>query len=155
MPDNSGKSLKSVGSTPATAAVRAGDRTVRSHVAPRIEVMAEAYSEAVIETLYDKALNGDLRATRLFLDRFGPHRRAPLSFDLPEMRTSADALDAMRAVIRAMAAGEVPVRDAEKLMDLIEHQQQILQSAEREARAAALETLAAAAAVADPNARLH
>ena len=67
-------------------------RGARHKVTQAIEAMLEGQQEALTQAVIDKALEGDVTALRLCLDRIAPARKdAPVSFALPEIETAEDA----------------------------------------------------------------
>ena len=73
-----------------------------------VEALLEGQSEALTQAAIDKALEGDTTALRLCLDRIAPPRKdAPISFDMPEIETPTDAANAARAILKAVADGDV------------------------------------------------
>ena len=77
-----------------------------------IEAMLEGQQEALTQAAIDKALVGDVTALRLCLDRIAPVRKdAPVFFELPHIETAQDAASAARAILRAVADGNVTPTD--------------------------------------------
>jgi len=59
------------------------------------------------------ALEGDLTAARMCLDRILPIRRERrVSFDLPSINSAEDVVTAMRAIAAALACGELSPSEA-------------------------------------------
>ena len=83
-------------------------RGARHKVTQAVEAMLEGQQEALTQAVIDKALEGDVTALRLCLDRIAPARKdAPVSFALPEIETAEDAAKAARAILKAIAEGDV------------------------------------------------
>ncbi len=105
-----------------------------------IEAMLEGQQEALTQSAIDRALEGDVTALRLCLDRIAPARKdAPVSFDLPEIETMGDAANAARAILRAVADGEVTPLEAASVMAVVEQFRRTLETTEIERRITALE----------------
>ena len=86
-----------------------------------IEAMLEGQQTALTQAAIDKALEGDVTALRLCLDRIAPARKdAPVSFDLPDIETANDAANAARAILRAVADGNVTPAEAATVMVVVE-----------------------------------
>jgi hypothetical protein len=82
-----------------------------------------------------------MAALRLCLERLLPARKdRPVNFDLPEMKTSADAAQAMLAIVRATAGGEISPGEASEVSRVIQNFSEVLKTNELEQRIAALET---------------
>jgi hypothetical protein len=59
----------------------------------------------------DAARNGDMTAARIVIDRLVPVRKgAPVTFNLPAIKTAADVVSALGTVAQEMAAGELTPR---------------------------------------------
>ena len=105
-----------------------------------IRALLEGEAEQLGRVAIDKALEGDTAALRLCLDRIAPPRKdAPVSFDLPDIETPADAANAARAILKAVADGEVTPQEAVSVMTVVEQFRRTLEITEIEARIAALE----------------
>lgn len=112
----------------------------RHKVTLAVEAMLEGQQEQLTQTAIDKALEGDVTALRLCIDRIAPVRKdAPISFELPEIETADDAAQAARAVLKAIAAGEVTPIEAAAVMGVIEQFRRTLETTEIERRISALE----------------
>ncbi len=112
----------------------------RSRVTRAIEDMLEGQYEALTQVAIDKALEGDIVALRLCLDRLAPPRRdAPVSMELPPVRSAADAVEASAAVLAAISAGDVTPDEAGRIMALLTAHKAIVETGDLEARIAALE----------------
>jgi hypothetical protein len=86
------------------------------------------------------ALTGDVTALRLCLERIAPPRKdAPVTFNLPAMRTAGDAAKAAGAVLEAVAEGDLTPTEGAHVMGLVDAYRRTLEAAEFEARLAALE----------------
>ena len=104
------------------------------------EAMFEGQQEALTQKAIDKALEGDVTALRLCLDRIAPARKdAPVSFALPEIETAEDAAKAARAILRAIAEGDVTPLEAATVMAVVEQFRRTLETTEIERRITALE----------------
>jgi multidrug efflux pump subunit AcrA (membrane-fusion protein) len=112
----------------------------RHRVTRAVEALLEGQHEALTKKAIDKALEGDSVALRLCLDRLCPPRRdAPISIQLPPVRTAADAVEASAAVLAAVAAGEVTPDEGGRIMALLVSHKSIVEVGDLEARVVALE----------------
>jgi multidrug efflux pump subunit AcrA (membrane-fusion protein) len=112
----------------------------RHRVTRAIEELLEGEHQALTRKAIEKALEGDMIALRLCLDRIAPPRRdAPVSVALPPIRTAADAVEASAALLEAVAGGEVTPDEAGRIMALLTAHKQIVETGELEGRIAALE----------------
>lgn len=113
----------------------------RHKVTLAVEAMLEGQQEALTQAAIDKALDGDVTALRLCIDRIAPTRKdAPISFDLPEIETAENAANAARAILRALSDGEVTPLEAASVMGVIEQFRRTLETTDLERRITALET---------------
>jgi hypothetical protein len=105
-----------------------------------IEALLDDESEAITRKLLEKALEGDMTALRLVLERvLSPRRDRPVAFDLPPIESAADALSASSAVLSACAKGVLSPSEAAQIMDLISNHVRMVEAVEIEARVSALE----------------
>tara|TARA_R110000850_G_scaffold60832_1_gene139339 strand:- start:545 stop:991 length:447 start_codon:yes stop_codon:yes gene_type:complete len=117
-------------------------RGARHKVTQAIEAMLEGQQEALTQAAIDKALEGDVTALRLCLDRIAPARKdAPVSFTLPEIETAEDAAKAARAILKAIAEGDVTPLEAATVMAVVEQFRRTLETTEIERRIVALEAI--------------
>jgi hypothetical protein len=102
--------------------------------------MLEREAERIILKLVEKALDGDMVALRLCVERLLPPRRdRPVAFDLPAMQNAADALNASSAILTACAAGTLSPGEAAEIMSLVSTHVRMLEMTEIEARLIAVE----------------
>jgi hypothetical protein len=102
--------------------------------------MLDGQSEALTSKAVELALGGDVTALRLCLERIAPPRRdAPVTFELPAMASARDAAQAAGAVLGAVSEGELTPTEGASIMALVETWRRTFETAEIEARLAALE----------------
>ena len=105
-----------------------------------VEALLEGEAEGLTRKAIELALGGDGPALRLCLDRIAPPRKdAPVSFDLPEVRSAADAVAASSALLDAVAVGEVTPDEAGRVMALLTAHKALVETADLEQRIEALE----------------
>jgi hypothetical protein len=101
-----------------------------------IEALLEGEAEGLTRKAIEMALAGDNVAIRLCLDRLAPARRdRHVTFDLPPVKTAADAVAASGAL---MAAVSTPSEAAE-VSKILDTHVKTLEAAEFEERIAKLE----------------
>jgi hypothetical protein len=106
-----------------------------------IESLLEGQADALTQKAVELALDGDVTALRLCLDRIAPARKdAPVMIDIPDISTADGTLKAGSAIVAAVASGEISPDEGQKLMSLIEVQRRQIETADLEARLAALES---------------
>ncbi len=104
------------------------------------QALLDGESEALTRKAVSMALEGDVTALRLCLERITPPRRdTPVTFDLPVMRSLRDAASAAAAIIAAVAAGDLTPTEGTHVMALIDSFRRTLEVTEIEERIANLE----------------
>jgi hypothetical protein len=105
-----------------------------------IEALLEGQHEKLTKVAIDKALEGDMVAMRLCLDRIAPTRKdSPIAFDLPPITTAADTVTASSSLLSAVAAGEVTPDEAGRVMALLTAHKALVETGDLESRIEALE----------------
>jgi len=105
-----------------------------------VEALLEGEAEALTRAVIDKALQGDVTAQRLCMDRIAPARKdSPVTLHLPEMSSARDAATTAQSVLSAVAGGEVTPSEGAAVMGLIETYRKTLETSELEERITALE----------------
>lgn len=105
-----------------------------------IEALLDGEGEALAQKAIDLALEGDMAALRLCIERLAPQRRdSPVAFSLPEMNSAQDAAKAASAVLAAVSEGELTPMEASHVMGLVEQYRRALETSQLEARISKLE----------------
>ena len=114
----------------------------RSKVTLAIESLLQGQAEALTQTAVTKALDGDIVALRLCLERIAPAPKdQPVSFSLPKMHNAMDASEAAGSVLTAVGEGELTPIEATRVMGLIDSYRRTLELTEIEQRLQALEAV--------------
>ena len=117
----------------------------RNKTALLVEALMEGESEAVSRVAIAKALEGDMLAIRLILDRIAPARKErSVTFTMPPMKAPEDAVAAMSAILQAVAEGEVTPSEASELAKLVDTFVKVLEANELAQRLTAVERQLAA-----------
>jgi hypothetical protein len=99
------------------------------------ESMFDRDGPAIIEQLIALANTGDIAAIRLCVDRICPRPRdRPVSFELPPVSTSTDAIAAMGAIKAAIGDGELSAHEAAELTKVVTGLSQAIVTAQLEQR---------------------
>jgi len=115
-------------------------RGSRNKATMAVEALLDGEANAIARKAVEKALEGDMAALRLCLERLLPPRRdRPIAFDLPIIQSVSDALNASSAVLTACAAGTLSPGEAAEVMGLISTHVRMLEMTDIEARLTALE----------------
>ena len=84
-------------------------------------VLLEGEAEALTRKAVELALEGDLTALRLCIERIlPPCRERPVKFTLPPIESSEDISVAMNAVTAAIARGIITPGEAERIANVID-----------------------------------
>lgn len=112
----------------------------RNKTTMAIESLLEGEAEELTRKVIEMAKAGDGRALRLCMDRLAPPRKdSPVCFDLPPIKTVADAVDASSALMTAVAGGDVTPDEAARIMMLLTSHKVLVETGEFERRLEALE----------------
>jgi Family of unknown function (DUF5681) len=104
------------------------------------EAILDGEAEALTRKTIELALNGDLQALRICLDRLlAPRRERPVRFTLPPINAGADASKAIAALISAVAHGELSPGEAASLVQMVEAHSRVLLVCDLEQRLSKLE----------------
>ncbi len=86
-----------------------------------IETLLDGEAEALTRKAVELALAGDMQALRLCMDRIAPARKdRSVSFDMPAIETLDDLPNATRALMAAVATGELTPSEAAELGKLVD-----------------------------------
>lgn len=105
-----------------------------------IEALLEGQATALTQKALELALDGDMTALRLCMDRLAPVRRdRPVTFDLPKVETADDLPKATQAIMEAVAGGELTPSEAAELGKLVDAHAKAIEVTDLHRRLAALE----------------
>ena len=117
----------------------------RNRVTRVLDDLMEGEAETISKKVVELAKDGDLVAARMVLDRVAPPRKdRRISFDLPDITTAAEAVQAGAAIMRAVASGELSPGEAEALSKLVANIVTTIDAAEFAERLVALEAAVSA-----------
>ena len=110
-------------------------RGAKNKINQRLEALFARDADAVVAATIEAARGGDTAAMSLVLSRIFPAAKdRPMVLDLP-----AAPAEAARAIVAAVAAGEILLGDAERLMGLVKAEADLSSLQEIEERLALLE----------------
>lgn len=116
---------------------RKGTRNTATLVA---ESLLDGESESLTKKLIEMANEGNMAAMRLAIERVLPPRRErPLQFELPPLKTAADAMTALDRIVSGVANGGLNESEASTLVSLVHTFLEALGQVENKSRLAALE----------------
>src|SRR5215472_6494361 len=107
----------------------------RNRATVAAEALLEGEAEALTRKAIELALAGDASALRLCLERILPPRNdRPLHFTLPPESGPQDPAGAMRAIVEALAAGQITPSEATAAIQVIEVCRRVVEAAASEAQ---------------------
>ena len=105
-----------------------------------LEGLLDGQAEALTQKAVELALDGDMAALRLCLERIIPPRKSrPIEIELPPVETAGDITAAHSAVIAAMAKGDITPDEANTVAGVLEAKRRSIETAELEKRIHTLE----------------
>lgn len=117
-------------------------RGAKNHATRMVLSLMEKGAKEITAAVVEYAKNGDMAAARLVLDRLAPLAKGrPVFLDLPDTSSAAGISDAQRAILEAVAAGELLPGEGATLAGIVEAHRKALETQELEARIAALEEM--------------
>ena len=115
-------------------------RGARHKTTQAVLALMEGEGEALGRKAVAMALSGDRNALRLCLDRIAPAPKdAAVNFALPPLSDAQSAAQAMAALVEAVASGDLTPAQATSVAALVDAWRKTHETAELEARIAALE----------------
>lgn len=104
------------------------------------EAVLDGEADALTRKAVELAMEGDTTALRLCLERIAPPRKdRPVTVALPPLDGAGGITAAMSRVLEAVAAGDLTPTEGQAVAALIEAHRRAVETAELEARIAALE----------------
>ncbi|MDA8190919.1 MAG: DUF5681 domain-containing protein [Gammaproteobacteria bacterium] len=105
-----------------------------------LDKIGEDAAQGLLQTVIAKALNGDMGAARILLDRVWPVRKGrPVVFDAPSIQSAHDIVRAIDHILTATAAGQLTIEEAAGLTTIIEAQRKAIETSELDSRITELE----------------
>jgi hypothetical protein len=115
----------------------------RNRTTLAMEALLDGEAEAITRKAADLAKAGDMAAIRLCFDRLYPPRRdRHIQFELPPIKSAADASQAAAAIVEAVASGELTPTEASDLSRVVAAYASTLEAADFDARLKKLEASA-------------
>ncbi len=105
-----------------------------------VEELLDGQSKALTQKAVEKALEGDIQALKICLDRICPPRKSrPIQIKLPKVETAADVTAAHGTVIAAMAQADITPDEANTIAGVLEAKRRAIETVEIEERISKLE----------------
>lgn len=104
------------------------------------QALLDGEAEALTRKVVELAKGGNHVALRLCLERLLPPRKdRPISFALPQMEGAQDFPQALKAILEAVARGEITPGEGHTLMAMVDFYRKGLEITDLEARVKAIE----------------
>lgn len=105
-----------------------------------LDALAEGEMTDIAKAMIEKAKEGDTTAGRLILDRAWPMRKGRgIAFELPHVSKVDDLPEAIAAVTRQVADGDISPEEGATIVSLLEAHRKAIETNEFSDRLAALE----------------
>ncbi len=105
------------------------------------EALLEGSLEKICRRIEEEAVNGNMQAAKMVLERFLPPRKDRLiRLDLPEIKNARDILVASNAIIAAVCRGEISPSEGEALSRALATHAQAIENQDLEQRLEAIES---------------
>jgi hypothetical protein len=112
----------------------------RAKALATLDALAEGEVTDIAKAMIEKAKEGDTTAGRLILDRAWPMRKGRgITFELPHVSKVDDLPEAISAVTRQVADGEISPEEGATVVSLLEAHRKAIETNEFSVRLAALE----------------
>jgi Family of unknown function (DUF5681) len=110
-------------------------RGSRNKATLALEALLEGDAEQLLNKAVSMALNGDVAAMRLCLERLVPPRKERLiQLDLPPIQTAQDVSNAMEMIFSAMGDGQITPGEGETMVNMLTARTNVLRAEEFEER---------------------
>jgi len=104
------------------------------------QALLEGEAEALTRKVVELAKSGNPMALRLCLERLLPPRKdRPITFALPQLEGAEDLPQALKAILEAVARGEITPGEGQTLTGMLDAYRKGLETTDLEARITALE----------------
>lgn len=104
------------------------------------EKLLEGSLNKICQRIEEEALNGNMQAAKMILDRVLPCRKdRVIQIDLPQIKTHEDVLSAICSIVNAVGNGEISPSEGESLSRTIDLYSKTLEVHELEVRLKAIE----------------
>ena len=99
------------------------------------EALLEGSLEKICKKVEEEALNGNMQAAKMILERFLPPRKdRAIEIELPPIETFEDVLDTVGFIVNAVGTGKITPSEGELLVRTIESYAKALEIFEFESR---------------------
>lgn len=104
------------------------------------EALLEGSLDKICKRVEEEALNGNMQAAKMILERFLPPRKDRcIKIDLPPITTYSDVLNAVGFIVNAVGKGKITPSEGELLSRTVESYSKALESYQLESRLKSIE----------------
>lgn len=115
-------------------------RGARNKSTLAVEALLEGSLDKICKKVEEEALNGNMQAAKMILERFLPPRKDRcIKIDLPPITTCSDVLNAVGFIVNAVGKGKITPSEGELLSRTIESYSKALESCQLEVRLKSIE----------------
>ncbi len=112
----------------------------KNHATRRAQKLFDGETEKLTRKAIELALEGDMTALRLCLERILPPRKSrPVNITLPEVKSAEGVAEAQAAVVQAVADGELTPEEGSTITGILEARRKAIETQDHENRISALE----------------
>jgi hypothetical protein len=113
----------------------------RNKATEALQALLDDEGEQITRKAIEMAIDGDVVALRLCLERLiPPVRERRVSLSVPQMERASDIAKALGTLLASVASGEITPGEGQIIATLLEVQRKAIETAELEQRIARLET---------------
>jgi hypothetical protein len=96
-----------------------------------LEKLMGDQGEAVVNSVVEAAINGDMTAAKIIVDRIVPLRKGrPVTIELPPVKTADDVAEAVAALLAQTAKGELTPDEAGALAGILDLRRRSIETVE-------------------------
>ena len=107
-----------------------------------VQSLLDGQAQALTQKARGLALEGDMMAIRICLDRIIPIRKSrPISINLPDTKNASGVAEAQATVVQAVGAGLIVPDEGQVLSSILEARRKALETQDHEVRLNKLEEL--------------
>ncbi len=112
----------------------------RNKVSLACEELLSGEADNLTRKCIELAKGGDMQALRLCMERLCPPRKdSPISFELPRMETSTDAVSVLSGLLDEVASGNITPSEAQAVAGIVDTYRRTIETSELDARIKELE----------------
>ena len=105
-----------------------------------VQFLLDEEGEKLTRKAIELALEGDLTALRLCLERICPPKKSrPININLPDVKTSEGVSLAQTSVVQAVGEGDITPEEGQVLSNILESRRKSIETLEHEQRIGELE----------------